>query len=331
MYEVDEDGSRPFGDRSVDLRSDTLPDGSSVFREGGPEALDDNRGFYKVTGFDGNLLVVDGPSRFTDGTEDGASPVIFGATTAEYAVMPTVHHSQIDGGGTFREEGQQALRPTALPVGNSYLDRVSPDDFKSIEPFSYRIIRPSSVFSTDALELVLFMRERMLSWIEEIKFTYTDSTGTYFIFQRDDQIDNIGLPGSITTGVGVWTNAMVESIRGLTDVAPFANVSDSLSILDRRFWILDMNLDSQTPPGSVVTYAGFQDNSVNQRPVLPDLIDEVLDLQDKFREQRFSWITFRADRTDGSIQAAKRAESRLPRRLRKQRRFLLQQEALKKS
>ena len=171
----------------------------------------------------------------------------------------------------------------------------------------------------------------MLSWIEDIQFTYNDSTGTYFVFQRDDQIDNIGFPDSVTTGVGVWTNTMVESIRGITSLSPFANVGDCLSVLDRRFWIMDFNLDSQTPPGSGTPYATFAENTDNQRPVLPDLIDEVLDLQDKFREQRFSWIAFRADRTDGSIQAAKRAESKLPRRLRKQRRFLLQQEALNKS
>jgi len=332
LYDVEEQGSRPTGDRSVEARTDVLPDGTDVYREGGPEPLDDNRGFYKVTAIDTNTLTVDGTSRFTDGTEDGASPVTFGGPGAEYAVLPTVHDSQIDGSGTGPDpEGQQALRPTALPVGNLYLDRTPENMFKSIEPFGFRVIRPNTVFSTDALELVLFMRERMLSWMEEVEFVYTDTTGSYFIFQEKDQIDDIGFPNSITTGVGIWTNAMVESIRGITTLAPFANVNDCVSVLDRRFWILDFNLDSQTPSTSATPYATFAENTDNQRPVLPDLIDEVLDLQDKFREQRFSWIAFRADRTDGSIQAAKRAESKLPRKLRKQRRLLLQQEALNKS
>ena len=50
-----------------------------------------------------------------------------------------------------------------------------------------------------------------------------------------------------------------------------------------------------------------------------DYIEEVLDLEDNFRGQRYSWISVRANPSDGSIQEAKRAESRLPSKIRKER------------
>lgn len=327
LFHADEEGMRPVGDTSVESRSPWV--------KGSPEITDDNRGFYKITKVEAGQLTVNGTSRFTDGSADGNSPVTFGLpASTEYAVMPTVSISRIDGGTGDQPEGQQALRPTSPASAPDYKfeDRDPAQQYKSIAPFGYRVIRPNNIFSADALELVLFMRERMLSWIEEIQIYYdNDKTSTYYIFQRDDHIEDIGSPGSLIDGEGLVTNAMMESVRGLVEVAPFANVSDCLSILDRRFWILDTNLDSQTPPSSATNYASFSDNAGDVRPVLPDLITEVLDLQDKFREQRYSWISFRAERVEGSIQVANRAEKRLPKKLRKQREFLLQQDALDKS
>ena len=103
-----------------------------------------------------------------------------------------------------------------------------------------------------------------------------------------------------------------------------------MSILDRRFWVLDYRLDTETNPAGDV-YTTFTTNTDNQRPVLIDYIEGALDMGDKFREQRFSWITFRADRVDGSIIVADREERRLPRNLKKQRTLALQRKALDES
>jgi len=316
LYEDTERGGRPLGDQSVT--------GRAIHIAGGPTKLDDNRGFYKVTAVDKDssgaslpgTLAVDGESRFSDGSIFGEDP-----TTEGYVVLPLITQSDLTGGA----EGQQDLRPTAepVPVGGSYLDRVTPDDFKSIEPFGYEIIRPNNIFSEDALELVLFMRERMFSWMEEIVISRSQS-GDYFVFQRDDHIIDVGSATDPLAGLGLISNIVAESLAGLTATTPFANVSDCLSVLDRRFWILDFRLDA-------LGYTQFVDDTWGQRPVLPDLIDGVLNLDDRFRDQRYSWVSFRANREDGSIQTARRAENRLPGRLQKQREALLRKKALDES
>ena len=118
---------------------------------------------------------------------------------------------------------------------------------------------------------------------------------------------------------------------GLVDSSPFANTSDCLSVLDRRVWCLDFRLDALIPPAGTYTYTSFAEDTFGQRPVLPDLISDVLDLDDEFREQRYSWITFRANREDGSIKTAKQAQRSLKKRLRKQRRALARKIALDES
>ena len=297
LYLDTEFGVRPLGDTSVIERV-------GVYDVGSPGDLDDNRGFYRVGGVAGATLTVDGESRFTDGTK-------FGDGGAEYVVMPTIDN------GT---EGQQDLRVTEAAVGNSFIDRGTNN---SIQPFAYKIIRPNPVFSQDAVELVLFMRERMLSWIEALNTVYSQS-GDYFVFQRDDHIKSIGSNTDPTSGLGVLHNIAATSLQGLVDVTPFANNSQCLSVLDRRFWVLDSRLDA-------LGYTDFSVDGFGQRPVLPDLIDDVLDLDDRFRQQRYAWISFRANRTSGSIQTASRAESSLESRLEKQREELARQKALDES
>ena len=301
LYLDTEFGVRPFGDESVIERV-------GVYNAGSPSDLDDNRGFYRVASVDSiapGVLEVDGESRFTDGTK-------FGKGGAEYVVMPT-----IDNGTT---EGQQDLRVTEAAVGNSFIDRGANN---SIQPFAYKVIRPNPIFSQDAVELVLFIRERMLSWIEALNTVYSQG-GDYYVFQRDDHIKALGSNTDPTSGLGVIHNIAAESLQGLVDVTPFANNAQCLSVLDRRFWVLDSRLDS-------LGYTDFSVDGFEQRPVLPDLIDDVLDLDDRFRQQRYAWISFRANRTDGSIQTARRAAGRLESRLEKQREELARQKALDES
>jgi len=301
LYTDTEFGARPVGDTSVIERG-------AIHDTGSPSKLDDNRGFYRVAAApSGATLTVDGSSRFTDGTK-------FGNAGAEYVVMPIVNNGA---------EDQQALRPTAPAVGNSFLSRTGANAEKSIQPFAYKIIRPNPVFSQDAVELVLFMRERMLSWIGSLNTVYSQG-GDYYVFQRDDHIKDIGSNTDPTAGLGVLHNIAATSLQGLVASTPFANNSQCLSVLDRRFWVLDSRLD---PLG----YTNFAVDGFGQRPVLPDLIEDVLDLDDRFRQQRYSWLSFRANRTDGSIQTANRAAGSLGSRLRKQREQLARQKALDES
>jgi hypothetical protein len=330
LYVDQESGARPSGDMAVSSRTD-------VYVPGGPSKLDDNRGFYKVTAVGENssgpapgTLIVTGESRFTDGEIFGNN----GAQNSEYVVMPTIDGSWLTGvvGGDGNED-QQALRPTAGPVGDSYYDRptagVGDDGYKSIGPFGYKIIRPNTIFSEDTVELVLFTRERMLSWINEIT-TLWDKGGDYYVFQRDDQIEDVGSDTDTAAGMGILSNLVVDSLKGLTAETPFANMSDCLSVLDRRFWVLDLTLDFQ-PAGASPTYTQFATGDYSQRPVEPDLIDGVLNTDDLFRDQRYGWITFRANRTDGSIRNATREQRTLTKRLKKQRQALIRQKGLDKA
>lgn len=334
LYTPEESGLRPVGDTSVE--------GRTAYVAGtGPNTLDDNRGFYRVGTIDtGNpdILPVEGASRFGGGTEDGSDDVIFGDSgppDSQYAVLPTIHGSPLTSPAYYNfgeREGQQALRPTSPPVGGSFLNRTAPGIYKSIEPFGYRIIRPSPLFSQDAVELVLFMRERMLSWIEEVKSIYQNGRGgDYWVFQDEDHIQDIGSPTDPSDGKGLVSNLVVVSLEGLVGEAPFANVSDCLSVLDRRFWILDSRLDGMIPPLGTETYTQFATNDWEQRPVLPDLIEEVLNLQDRFRQIRYSWISFRADRVSGSIVTKQRAKSQLPEEIQKQQEYLDQKKGLDKT
>lgn len=318
-------GSRPIGDQAVVERGPGAP-----YIAGGPSPLDDNRGWYRIASLTPTAVTVTGASEFTG--PDGTSNVVFGAATQEFTVLPTIHGSGLTGG----VEGQMDLRPTA-PAGassadpNSYLG-----NFSSIEPFSYRIIRPSPLLQDESIDLVLLMRERLSSWLEELSNSLDGGKGgSYYVFQRDEHISDLGSATDPGAGLGVVSNLFTTSLSGLTQYAPFANTSDCLSVLDRRYWCLDLRLDAEVPPyGGVDPYASFEaDNSVSGftigsgRPVLPDRIDDVLDRTDRLRELRYSWIRFRTDTVDGTLPAVIRFDTELPRRLREQEDLLRLQES----
>jgi len=314
-------GSRPFGDISIIER------GAPAYTAGKPSTLDDNRGFYRITALDpaGAYIQVNGASYFGGSDPTGADDVFYGSSGYEYAVLPTIHNSTLTGG----QEGQQTLRLTAPPPvpAGSYNARVGLNAYKSIEPFPYRIIRPDSTFSQETVDLVLFMRERMLSWTEEIRYAYDNTKGgTYFVFQRDDQIDNVGSPTDPTDGLGVLSNAFLVSIVGLIDYSPFANTSDCLSILDRRFWINDTRLDTETPVGGPPPYADLRNGE--GRPVLPDLVDAAIEQDNNFRTLRYAWVRFRANKINGTLPSVTLAEEGLGDKLTEQRQSLYLQQQL---
>ena len=318
-----ESGERPVGDQSVSTRVD----GSYI--AGGPSDLDDNRGWYRITVVDTTLTV----SGVTDFSGANGSPVIMGSTSPtdqQFAVLPDINGSGLTG----TTEGQMDLRLTkvALP-SNSYQD----GSFKSIAPFSYRIIRPTKLVSAETVDLVLFIRERMLSWMEEMHAAVrAKKQGSYFVFQRDEHIEDLGSATDGDDGLGVPSNVFIFGLTGLTGFAPFANTSDCLSVLDRRYWLQDTRLDSEFPPyGGTDPYSSFEvDNSTSGytigsgRPVEPDLIDGVLDRTDRLRDQRYAWIKFRANQDNGTLPSINRFLADLPRLLQEQADFLRLQQSL---
>lgn len=321
-------GARPVGDQSVSTRAD----GSHV--AGGPSDLDDNRGWYRIVEDPADTQAYLAVSGVTEFTGTAGAPVFFGATAPtnqQFAVVPEITGSGLTG----TAEGQMDLRPTktALP-SNSYQD----GSYKSIEPFSYRIIRPTQMVSSETVDLVLLLRERMLSWVEKVQPALdADKQGSYYVFQRDEQASDVGSSTDPDAGVGVASNAFARGLSGLTNYAPFASLSDGLSVLDRRYWCLDARLDQEFPPYAVAgdPYASFEvDGSASGytvgsgRPVAPDRVEEVLDRSDRLRALRYAWVKFRANRVDGTLPSIERFFEELPGLLQEQEDLLRLQQSL---
>lgn len=306
-----ERGAPPSGDQSVSGRPDHAP--------GSPSELDDNRGWYRVVQvLSATELEVTGVTGFTG--PDG-SPVVLGSTSPtdqRFALYPEITASGLTG----TTEGQMDLRPTA-PAGASSPDPSSfSGSYYSIEPFSYRVIRPSAVLSSRSADVVLSLRERFLSWLEKVASASSGSYGGgYAVFQADEHAGDL-------SGSGVYSNEDATSLSGLTQYAPFASSSDGLSVLDRRFWCLDVSLDAQVPPygAGADPYASLEDDLSSSgytvgsgRPVLPDLVTEILDGEDELRDLRYAWVSFRTRRVDGTLPSIARLEAELPRLLAEER------------
>lgn len=309
-----EKGSKPIGDASTSTRS--------IFTgwEGEPSTFDDNRGYYKISEVQDDILVIAEATTFAGVAEDGTDDVFFAeGSPEEYVIYPTINGSSLNVSG---REGQQSLRPTAYAGTGVGAD---PDSFEgnsfSVAPFSYRVIRPSTLFSEKATDLILMHRERILSWLETLDAVISgEKSGTYFVFQRDEHAQDLGNVSVTGSGLGLFSNEVLTDILGLYSISPFANSEDGLSILDRRFWILDRNLDFENPPfvgGS--SYSDF--SSGTGRPVLPDYIDGVLDREDQFRELRYSWISYRTNRRDGTLLQIKNFENELPQQIEERQRL----------
>jgi hypothetical protein len=269
-------GAPSNGDRGVIGRTGYLA--------GGPLELDDNRGVYTVTEVFQHRVVV---SPITPVAGVNLSPVILGGTGSEYVVLPDIHASGLTGS----TEGQNDLRPTA-PAGLSSLDPNSyKGNFFSIEPFTYKVIRPSGILSADSTLYTLHSRERVLSWVEQIESYFVpEKAGDYYVFQQEEQASDFNL--------GVITNTDVTDISGEINYSPFLNSVDCLSILDRRLWISDLTLRETYPPYTIGMDPYMSDE---QLPVDPDRITEILDASDRLRDFRYTWIRYRVNRQIGTL------------------------------
>lgn len=304
-------GAPPSGDQSVPGRLGHV--------SGSPSELDDNRGWYRVVQvLSATELEVTGVTSFTGSDGD---PVILGSsspTDQRFCLYPTITASGLTGS----TEAQMDLRQTA-PAGTS---SVNPSSFlgnySSIEPFSYSVIRPSAVLSDRSVDVVLSLRERFLSWLEKVGAASSGSYGgSYEVFQADEHAGDLLVSG-------VYSNEDAASLSGLTQYAPFSSSSDGLSVLDRRFWCLDTSLDAQVPPYGVGSdpYTSLEEDLSSSgytvgsgRPVLPDLVTEILDGDDELRDLRYAWVSFRTRRVDGTLPSIARLEAELPKLLAEER------------
>lgn len=302
-------GRRPQGDNGIVTRG-------SDYTAGGPARADDNRGYYRVASVTASEVTVSAVGNLLAGDRGSLPDVVFGGSNG-YAVYPTVHGSNLSGTGNGRE-GQMDLRPTGLAgVGNSYTGT-----WLSVAPFSYRVIRPSSFLSKETVELILANRERIITWMDMIAGAFmVNHGGSYAVFQAETHLRFLGLASDPDTGTGILRNGLVESIIGRVMVAPFANNTGCISALDRRFWGLDLRLDTQTPPyGPSTFYSDFQHGT--GRPVLPDRIATVLNQRDQIRQTRNSWLSIRVNRSTGTLERIRQFDLEAPARKAEQERVL---------
>lgn len=306
LNNLGEYGARPFGDVGVEGRLDGL--NNPVFQAGAPSPFDDNRGFYIVTEVTTNEIKVSsltgivGNFSSNDVIEDSDD------NKRAFAVYPTINGSPLTDDG---REGQMDLRPTeyanpnTLSFGGNNL---------SIAPYSYTIIKPTGLISLTAIGQILLIRERTLSMIEQIRALYSNKKyGTYRDFQVESHAQDVGSNIDPTRGLGVALNVLITDLRGKVEIAPYVNDADSLSILDRRVFIEDTDLDTETPRGSVVPYTLYDDD-FNQ-PTLQTRIGELLNQGEQLLESRYAWLDYRVNRKDGSFQELLRYDVfELPRR-----------------
>jgi len=344
MTVVDERGSYPIGDLSVPTR--TANAGPVPYVAGLTAPLDDNRGFYRVKVVHQDHLELD-PVHTYAGTL-GADVVMGGTrTNLVYGVYPTVNLSLLS---TDQAEGQNDLRPTLKALTGSYTNKGTPlQDNHSIRPFSYRIIRPTTMLSNTVIDTVLMMRERILSLIEMLGSVSNGSRGGfYWDWQALVHVEDLGVVTNPESGVGLFPNRRIIGLTGEVSFSPYCNSSNCLGILDRRFWIHDVRLDSLAPdPNNKYAlttpalpfdqvggpYTAYNDTVVGGsevRPVLTDQIDLILDVRDRLRGIRYTWLTYRTHRYKGTLARIDRFVAELPGNLASRQRTLLLESSVDK-
>ena len=322
-----ERGGRPQGDRGVAGRVGYEARSVSPF--------DDNRGFYRVTEAAANSLTLTGAYSLA-GASGG--DVVFGDSGFEYAVLPTVATTFLPG-----QEGQNDLRPTAVRVAGSH-----GTNQYSVAPFSYRIIRTSTLFEPETVDLVLTIRERMLSWMEELQSIFDGRWGgDFWAFQDEEHISDLGVIGIPETIRGLFPNEAIVTLLGEMGYSPYLNTGDCLSILDRRFWILDERLDTLRPDGTfrmqtaagggaygdaTGPYTAFTTPLGDQvRPVLPDRVALILDETERFRAYRYTWLTYRTHQQTGVLARIRLFDQERPKKEEERKRAILLQASADKT
>lgn len=249
--------------------------GESGYTQGAPSPLDDNRGCYKVASVQS--------TKFTVTSQGGTlrGDVISGDITQDgYRILPTVHGSSLNGGF----EGQNDLRPTSpVDLSGSYASNPL-----SIEPFSYRIVRPHKGVSEEVIETALVLRER-LTTIMDLYSRWCDYiAGGYQGLRNRTSIRWIYLSS-------LWDNDIEEKIGSdLIGQYPYVPSKNSSTVLDLRYVFGDPSLRRSYIP-----------SEENFQVILDDV------LRSPLRDERDVWLKAKLNPTYGTVHQIRRSEDRL--------------------
>lgn len=275
-------GAAPRGDAGVAERA-------GEFVAGGPAPADDNRGVYRVTAVTGPELRVTVPGGWVGAVDE--DPVVFGSGTGTpWVLYPTVSASALSGG----DEGAGDLRPTAAadPGTGSY--RLTA---RSVEPFSYRVVRPDPTLDRAAVEFVAVLRDRLLSWAEAVARADAGLPGASY----REWVAASG-PEDLCARVPeeprfLVTDPWLEGFLGRRAAAPLVGGAAAASVLERRGWVGD--------PALVPHYL---DGAAQGHPTGPELIAaHALGGTARWAEKWAAWYRVRARRGTGTLEAAQRA------------------------
>jgi hypothetical protein len=237
--------------------------------------LDDNRGVYKVVEITNTTLTVEP----VVGTV-GINP------SSQLFILPP---QDIAGD----EAEATKLRLTAPAINGSFNDP-SRDDTKSIEPFTYKVLRVKSGVAIDLAEDILFLRERLLSFVEKMKAVTRLKKSSWDKYELEEQYQYAGVNDFTHP-----TNETLVNIVGRTkslypsDVS-IGNTSECLSLLERRYMLEDRKLIEEDYIDS---------NILGMYTIVEDRIDEY-----ELREERYDWLNIRCNLISGSLVTMRRSK-----------------------
>jgi len=238
--------------------------------------LDDNRGVYKVVKLTTTTIEV----------EPVVGSVGMNPSSVLYILPPQ------EATGLVAEASK--LRITAPAINGSYLDP-SRDLLKSIEPFSYRVLRSRGTLEVGLLEDILYLRERLLSFIEKMKNLTLLKESTWDVYVNEEQYLSAGV-SDMTHPSNEYLEGIVGRVKSLypSDIS-IGNTSECLSLLERRFMLEDSKL--------VEDYIDDLNTLIGVYTLVEDRIDE-----NELREERYNWLNIRCNLINGSLVEMKRSK-----------------------
>lgn len=217
---------------------------------GVPSSLDDNRGVYKINGFTANTLTVE----FYAGEaspEETFLPLISGVSSNDLRVTSGIQN------GTYTTSSD------------------------SIHPFSYKIYKRNSYLDDSLAALVLFFRERTLSWVDKIEVfnSLPLKTQTWALYYIEELIEYVGTEDKTHPSNDLLINTLLGD-----GAFPFSD--DMLSVPDRRLMIEDPQMVNE---GHTLVSG------------MPSLLEDGISTMGA-REKRNTWISIRTNRLEGTLQ-----------------------------
>ena len=253
---IDASGVLGTGERSLPPEGDYWDAGLLQLVENYPSALDDNRGAYKIVGLEDGKMSVE--------------PIV-----AIDGFLPSVH-------GVSGVDAHKLL--VSLPPDEMTNLYVNNPENHSIDNYGYKIVRIKSHVSQEMAELILFMRERTLSWMEKLRALEGMEASNWDVFESTGY-NQVGEDDMVSL-----SDVRLLGYEGNVEELAYEPTIDSLSILERRMWIEDSKLEGYAgypSPGAVTAIEGQIEN-------------------DGIRDIRNDWIEKRVHKVDGTIVQVRR-------------------------